>query len=297
MRLSVVIATRDRADFLAHALDSLESQRDAPTFETIVVDNGSRDGTRALVETRRAAGRIDVTYVSVPEPNRGKARNAGIAAARGAIVVFVDDDVVVPESFLAAHDAAHAGVFPIAASGPILNVPSYGVRPAPTFANYSGAFFCTCNVSVPRTSLVAAGGFDERFDLYGWEDTELGLRLRRLDVRRVFAWSAHLWHVKPPQTETFAIVEAKTIERARMAARLLRKDGGLRTKLATGAYGANFVRSAILAPAFAVPYYRALAANRRAPAFARAVAKAQVLDGVYMQTLRAALAEEAPALG
>ena len=41
MRLSVVIATKDRAAFLARALDSLGSQQGAPSFEVVVVDNGS----------------------------------------------------------------------------------------------------------------------------------------------------------------------------------------------------------------------------------------------------------------
>jgi glycosyltransferase involved in cell wall biosynthesis len=292
MRLSVVIATKDRAAFLARALDSLGLQKGAPSFEVVVVDNGSSDGTRDLVLERRASAALDITYVSVPKPNRGAARNAGIAAATGAIVVFVDDDVSLPEGFLAAHDAAHAGIFPVAASGPILNVPSYDARPKPSWANYSGAFFCTCNVSVPRASLQAVGGFDERFELYGWEDTELGLRLRRFDVRRAFAWPAYLWHIKPPHSETFAVVEGKTLERARMAARLLRKDGGLRTRLATGAYGANFLRSSLLSPSFAEPLYRSLAESERTPAFARAIARAQLLDGAYTRTLRAALADD-----
>ena len=289
-RVSVVIATRDRAAFLERAFDSLGLQAEAPPFEVVVVDNGSSDGTRALVEARRNAAAFDVSYVSVPEPNRGAARNAGVAAARGAIVAFVDDDVWLPSGFVAAHAAAHAGVFPVAVSGPILNVPSYDARPSPGWRNYSGAFFCTCNVSVPRSSLLAVGGFDEHFDLYGWEDTELGLRLRRFDVRRAFAWDAYLWHIKPPHSETFAVVETKTIERARMAARLLRKDGGIRTKLATGAYSLNLGRSALLAPRWSLPLLRRVATGARAPAAVRGIATAQYLDGIYTSTLRRALA-------
>jgi hypothetical protein len=292
MRLSVVIATKDRAAFLERAFDSLDGQRGAPAFEVVIADNGSRDGTRALVEARAASAAYPVAYVCVPQPNRGAARNAGIAAASGAIVVFVDDDVWLPDGFLAAHAAAHArSAAPSAVSGPILNVPSYDVRPAPTWANYSGAFFCTCNVSVPRDALLAVGGFDERFDLYGWEDTELGLRLRRSGVRRRFAWDAHLRHIKPPGTETYAVVEGKTLERARMAARLLRKDGSWRTKLATGAYRLNLARSAMLAPAWALPFFRRLATDERAPAALRAFGRAQALDGAYTQTLRRALAD------
>ena len=45
---------------------------------------------------------------------------------------------------------------------------------------------------MPRASYDAVGGFDESFDLYGWEDTELGIRLRRAGVARRFAWDAYL---------------------------------------------------------------------------------------------------------
>jgi GT2 family glycosyltransferase len=289
MRLSVIIATRNRAALLARALESLAEQRAAPEFEAIVVDNGSRDGTAELVRERAASAPFALRLVTVPAPNRGAARNAGIAASVGALVVFVDDDVWLPQGFLAAHAAAHADVFPRAVSGPILNVPSDGTRPKPTLANYSGAFFCTCNVSVPRSALIAVGGFDESFDLYGWEDTELGLRLRRHDVRRGFAWDAYLWHIKPPHAETLDVVYQKTVERATMAARLLRLDGGLRTKLATGAYSLNLLRGSLLAPRWLHPAYRALATSTRVPGALRGLARAQLLDGAYVGTLRGAL--------
>ena len=288
--VSVVIATRDRASFLADALDSLAAQERAPAFEVVVADNGSRDGTADLVARYAARGGMDVRYTFVERPNRGAARNAGIAVARGAVVAFVDDDVVVPPGFLAAHAAAHAGTFPLAVSGPILNVPDRATRPKPGPANYSRAFFCTCNVSVPRSSLVAAGNFDERFDLYGWEDTELGLRLRGRDVRRAFAWDAYLWHLKPAKSETFEVLLSKVTERAQMAAHLLHKDGGWRTRLATGAYGLNLARAAIFAPAWSFAFFKRLQADTRFPAGVRAFARAQALDVAYTTTLRRALA-------
>jgi glycosyltransferase involved in cell wall biosynthesis len=288
---SVVIATKDRADFLEGALASLAAQRDAPAFEVVVVDNGSTDATREVAARYGARTDIAVRYAFVPEPNRGAARNAGIAIARGAIVAFVDDDVVVPPGFLAAHHAAHAAtLFPAAVSGPIINVPGPHARPKPASTNYSRAFFCTCNVSVPRSSLIAAGNFDERFNLYGWEDTELGLRLRRRDVRRVFAWGAYLWHLKPEQSETFEVLLSKVTERAQMAAYLLRVDGGWRARLATGAYGLNLARAAVFAPAWSFDFFKRLAASASAPAPLRAFARAQALDVAYTATLRRALA-------
>lgn len=290
--ISVVIATKDRAHFLRGALESLAVQRAAPPFEVVIADNGSSDGTADLVRAFAARGDVATGYAFVPEPNRGAARNAGIALAKGSIVAFVDDDVILPPGFLAAHAAAHgAHTFPLAVSGPILNVPDASARPAPGPTNYSRAFFCTCNVSVPRSSLLAAGNFDERFNLYGWEDTELGLRLRRRDVRRAFAWDAYLWHVKPEHSETFEVLLTKVTERAQMAARLLRIDGGWRTRLATGAYGLNLVRAAIFAPAWSFEFFKNLESNVRLPAGIRAFARAQALDVAYTSALRRALVD------
>jgi GT2 family glycosyltransferase len=288
--LSVVIATRNRAEVLARALDSLAEQRDAPPFEVIVVDNGSTDATAANVNAR-ANGPAAPRYLYVTEPNRGLARNAGIAAAQGELIVFVDDDVWLPPNFLAAHAAAHANPGEWAVSGPILNVASYDERPKPSFLNYSNAFLCTCNVSVPRAALQAVGGFDARFNLYGWEDTELGLRLRRSGVRRAFAWGGYLYHVKPPEIESLDTLAQKARERALMAVRLLEKDAGLRTRLATGAYAPNLWRAALFAPEHKAPSYRRAAEDPKLPAALRAIARGQYLDAVYTGALRRALAE------
>ncbi len=197
MRISIVIATKDRAAYLERALRSLGKQVGAPSYEIVVVDNGSSDDTPGVFERFRAQSRVPARYVLEPEPNRGKARNRGIASATGYLVLFCDDDVQAPPGFLAAHEAAHSSAN-FVVNGAILNVADYEDRPKPSAANYSRAFLCTCNVSVPRHALEAVGGFDERFDLYGWEDTELGVRLREAGLRWKFAWDAYIWHIKQP---------------------------------------------------------------------------------------------------
>jgi glycosyltransferase involved in cell wall biosynthesis len=284
MKISVVIATRNRDALLDGALASLRAQLGAPEIEAVVVDNGSSDDTRAVAERHAAA------YVFEARPNRALARNAGIAAATGEIVLFVDDDVVLPPYFVAAHARAHAaaGVAHVV-TGPIINVPSAAVRPVPTFLNGSNAFFCTCNASVPRSALDAVGGFDESFDKYGWEDTELGVRLRNFDVRRRFVWEAYLWHIKPPATETLDAALEKTIEKARMAAKFVRKDPSRRAKLATGAYALNRLRAHVLAPRAAQAWLAGVATSERVPAPLARVARELVLDGVYVDELERAL--------
>jgi glycosyltransferase involved in cell wall biosynthesis len=280
VKFSVVIATKDRAALLDGALASLRAQEDAPEFELVVVDNGSSDATPEI------ARRHGARYAFVAEPNRGKARNAGLAHATGDAIVFVDDDVVTPPHFLAAHARAHdETVFPLAVSGPIVNVPDPAERPEPTAANFSRAFFVTCNVSVRAASLRAVGGFDESFDLYGWEDTELGARLRAYGVRRGFAWDAYLWHIKPPTPESLDDALRKAIEKARMAARFVRKMPTSRIKLATGAYAFNLARARIFAPPIAQPLFAGLATSARVPAAVAQLARTALLDSVYTEEL------------
>ncbi|MDQ6930357.1 MAG: glycosyltransferase [Candidatus Eremiobacteraeota bacterium] len=289
IQMSIVIATKDRADYLEAALRSLSEQSGAPTFEAIVVDNGSTDGTPQVVERARAARAYEVVYIYEAAPNRGAARNRGIAAAAGDVIVFVDDDVWIPPGFLAAHWAAHAGHGTYAVSGPIVNVPSYGERPKPGIKNYSRAFLCTCNVSIPHEALRWVKGFDEQFDLYGWEDTELGVRLRENGVRAKFAWDAFLYHIKPPQEQTLEVTLAKTLEKAQMAARFIKKNPSKRARMATGAYGFNVLRAKTLAPQWLLPFFAGLAAEARLPRAVRAIARAQLLDGMYIAELERGL--------
>lgn len=287
--VSIVIATKDRASYLERALASLHEQIGAPPFEVVVVDNGSSDGTRAVAQRYATDTPLDVRYAYEPQPNRGKARNVGIAAARGALVLFCDDDVLLPHGFVAAHAAAHAGKRTCIVNGPIVNVPSYDDRRKPTAANYSRASLCTCNASVDRSALIEAGGFDESFDLYGWEDSELGVRLRERGVGWAFAWDAYLWHVKLPHENTLEVETRKAVEKARMARRFLAKHPTKRARMATGAYGINVVRARYLLPDTLLSLYAGIAKHDRVPAWLRGLARAQLLDGIYTRELLAHL--------
>jgi glycosyltransferase involved in cell wall biosynthesis len=283
---TVVIATRDRADFLRASLERLAKQTAAGRFDVVVADNGSTDGTAAVI--RAAAPLVRGVYVA--EPNRGKSRNAGIAAADGRIIVFCDDDTLPPERFIQAHLEAHGDAGDRVVSGPIVNVADAQHMLPVSAANYSRAFFCTCNASAPKAALDAVGGFDEKFDLYGWEDTDLGVRLRELGLKRVFAWDAYIYHVKPPSSMTLARRVTLAKEKGEMAARFVRKSPTWPVKLATGAYAANFMRAAIVgAPPLRRLYERIADGNSATTSpLARAAADA-LADAVYIDALRAAL--------
>lgn len=286
---SVVIASKDRAGALERAIASLQLQQDAPPFEIVVVDNGSNDATAAMLE-RCETALAPLRRLYEPEPNRGKARNRGAALAAGRYLLFCDDDVWAPAGWVRAHAAAQR-LGDAVVNGPILNVASYDARPHPTFANYSRAFLCTCNVSIPREAFTTAGGFDEGFELYGWEDTELGVRLRERGARWRFAWEAFLWHVKPPTEHTLELEARKTVEKAKMARRFLDKHPSRRARLATGAHPVNLFRARYLTPDAMLAIYAGLSTSKAAPAWLREVGRAQFLDGIYAKALVRALGE------
>jgi glycosyltransferase involved in cell wall biosynthesis len=91
--VSIVIPTFQRPDALRDALRSCLAQRADPRrpFEIVVVDN-SADGSAAPVVAGVEAGAIPVRYVHEPRPGISRARNAGLANARGRFLAWIDDD-------------------------------------------------------------------------------------------------------------------------------------------------------------------------------------------------------------
>ncbi len=191
--VSVVIPTHNRKETLRRCLQGVLAQT-YPAAEVIVVDDGSTDGTEALVRTAFPT----VRYTRLPTP-RGpaRARNRGIALARGDIVAFTDDDCVPPPEWLA-HLVEGFHAYPEAAAVGGLQKPPddvlrthllaryewfltrqvYGLgegpvvgRPAPGGTN---------NLAVRRSVLLEIGGFDERFPVAAGEDADL---LRRIAAR------------------------------------------------------------------------------------------------------------------
>lgn len=93
--VSIVVATRNRANLLSRLLDALTRQVNAPTFEIIIGDNGSSDNTSQVIEDMR--GQLRIQCVREERPGKSRAINAALKLAQGDLIVFTDDDTV-PEN-------------------------------------------------------------------------------------------------------------------------------------------------------------------------------------------------------
>ncbi|MEM1308579.1 MAG: glycosyltransferase [Cyanobacteria bacterium P01_C01_bin.70] len=98
-RISAIICTHNRDQYLGAAIDSLLSQ-DFAEYEIIVVDNASTDTTRAVVEARLPHPRLHYLYEATL--GLSTARNTGAQAAQGKILAYLDDDAEASHKWLQA---------------------------------------------------------------------------------------------------------------------------------------------------------------------------------------------------
>jgi glycosyltransferase involved in cell wall biosynthesis len=191
---SVIIPTYNRKGVLTQCLEALARQSVAPeTFEVIVVDDGSTDGTEQLCRNFRAA--FPFQYLRQLNAGAGAARRRGVRHARGEYLVLINDDTISAPDLLAEHRKAHQGCandrqavlgdfrLPPAAQDRALTrfliaspffFPQATLRPG-TYWEYT--YVVTCNLSVKREAVLAVGSFDPHFRVA--EDSDLGLRLSR----------------------------------------------------------------------------------------------------------------------
>jgi glycosyltransferase involved in cell wall biosynthesis len=211
--VSVVLATRDRADRLARALDAISSQRLEEPFELIVVDDASADETPAVLREREGswdAGPIRVIRRPAAGGPAG-ARNTGWREASAPLVAFTDDDCEPTDGWLAALVGAAAEVPDGFVQGPTRPHPREAAARGPFSRTIEvralGPWFPTCNVAYPRALLERLDGFDER--LPRGEDTDLAWRAQELGAVPVWAPDAVVHH---------AVMEIGAIGRLEVAA-------------------------------------------------------------------------------
>jgi glycosyltransferase involved in cell wall biosynthesis len=226
--ITVVIPTYNRIDTLRHVIPSLLRQDIRDEFyEIVVADSNSNDGTAEyLAEVAREHPRV--RHLPGPYTGRAMARNAGIEAARGAIVMFTDADIIASSDLVSRHLGHHRARSGIAVVGMELQVNTYEdyerlhsqpqerrpLHPS-SRKRLSWLYFLTGNASVRKSDLDRVGRFDENFTGYGHEDLELGYRLQKAGITIVYDPHAidYHWHPVPyaEQKQKMALAGKSTV--------------------------------------------------------------------------------------
>jgi glycosyltransferase involved in cell wall biosynthesis len=238
VRATIQLCTYNRAALLERVLEAcFEQTVDPGDYEVVLVNDGSTDSTPEVIA--RVGRLATCRFVVINQANSGlaKGRNAGIARAAGERIIFIDDDVLPLPNFVEEHLRSHEHAPKAIVRGGAINVENFDDLPMAIWGlkDYSGNFFWTTNVSVPLATIRAIGGFNDSFSEYGWEDIDVGLRLRFGGVRAVFNPKALVYHYKPrPRSGNVEKMIAQARAQARTAVQLAAIHPHWRTYLATG---------------------------------------------------------------
>jgi GT2 family glycosyltransferase len=231
VEVSIIVCAYNRARLLARGLRSLLAQDFPPErLEIILVDDGSTDDTPEVA--RQAASALPpghLRYVALSKPaglyrSPARARNVGLWAARGWLVILTDPEIVAGRRAVSMHYALHrdSPVELVATTAPWMVSPEGTAAPGTldgdddvaalrrklrptdvTRDDAKGPHFDAHFASFKRYWAYANGGVNERYESWGFESTDFCRRLHWHGLRHVQDVGAeaevcHLWHDRPP---------------------------------------------------------------------------------------------------
>src|SRR5438445_808152 len=205
-RISVVVCSCNGGRTIRDACEGLR-RLDYPNYEVILVDDGSTDDTAAI------AGQYDVRLIRTPNRGLSSARNAGLAAATGEIVAYLDDDAYPDPHWLTYLAATFLSTSHVGVGGP--NIAPAGDGPiAESVARAPGGpvhvlvtdreaeHIPGCNMAFRTAFLEAVGGFDSRFRSAG-DDVDVCWRLQDRGWTLGFHPAAVVWHHRRNSVRTY----------------------------------------------------------------------------------------------
>jgi glucosyl-dolichyl phosphate glucuronosyltransferase len=231
MRVSVVIATYNRAGLLKSCLRQMARQGFLPWDEIVVANNGSTDDTVRVVEEASVSIPGRVRLVTEKRPGKSNAVASGVAETRGEVLAFTDDDVLVADDWIAGIRRVMASGEVALVGGPVL--PLYGRRVPGWLSLESGEGFgrmaaplgllhyghaaaplglrvvLGANLAVRRDAYLGVGGYPShlgklRGTLLSGEDHELCERIRAAGYSAVYDPAIRVRHLVPASRLTLA---------------------------------------------------------------------------------------------
>ena len=209
--VSIVIPTFRRSEALERTLHAISAIAYDGRFEVVVVDDGSNDGTAAVIKRfGEQELNLRIRFLELENGGAARARNHGAREAEGEVIVFLDDDMLVEPDHLERHlvhlgdpDARRIvnGAWDFAPEVRTeLERTSFGrfriwleewiksgIEMKPLGADLLQPNMLTaCTLGIRRKDFLELGGFDEAFPAAGYEDQEFSIRAARAGFRFVY---------------------------------------------------------------------------------------------------------------
>jgi O-antigen biosynthesis protein len=205
-RISVVVCSYNGSRTLRECCDGLQ-RLDYPDYEVIIVDDGSTDETEAI------ARQYPFNVIRTENKGLSSARNTGLGAATGEIVVYLDDDAYPDPQWLKYLAAAFMSSDHVGIGGPNITPADDGsaaqcVSNAPgnpihvLISDVEAEHIPGCNMAFRRSALEAVGGFDSNFRIAG-DDVDLCWRLQSRGWKLGFSPGAVVWHHRRNSVRAF----------------------------------------------------------------------------------------------
>lgn len=256
--ISVVVSTYNRPDALEMSINSLLQQTDS-NFEILIADDGSTEKTQQLIRAYISHSSVPITHVYQPDCGfqLSRIRNKAVAQSKGDYLIFLDGDCMVRPDFVAKHRQLAERDYFVAGNRVLLNqafTEEVLLKKQPVYLNKLSFFIgmrlgnkinrlipmvtlalgflrylqprnwrkaVGCNTAMWKNDFIRTNGYDELFEGWGYEDSDLVIRLIHAGTKRKEGRFAvpvlHLWH---PQNDK----SRQDINYQRLMDRLARQD-------------------------------------------------------------------------
>lgn len=266
MSVSLIITTYNRPDALQLVLDTIAVQTHMPT-EVLIADDGSRDETRNLIEAYAKSAPTEVRHVWQPDDGFriSRIRNLGIADSKCDYIIFIDGDIVMHPQFVEGHmrskkpnqfiqgsrvllsdELTSKAIesrkkdFSLMESGITNRLNAISSKPLSSIFSTKVSHLKSirgCNFSAWRQDLIDVNGYNEDFEGWGKEDSELVARLFNKGLKRLnLKFAAVGYHLHHAQSNKKAYSEVLARNEAMYAKSrdegVVVCDNGLRQHLA-----------------------------------------------------------------
>lgn len=232
MNVNIIIPTYNRKEYLFKTLQSLNNQT-YKNFEVIIIDDASDIDIRKEINELNLLYKYNYIHLN-KKKGRAGARNTGISISKGNILLFFDDHSLAMPNLIEKHVKKHLQFENYGAlRGRIEFIKDleFSVKYKPPrfwsnlhhiiYANSPIVHFGTHNLSVKKEVVDKVGGFDENFTLYGAEDQEFGIRIKKAGYKIGYISQALAYNIIISKTNEELLQRA--IESGKMAALLAKK--------------------------------------------------------------------------